>query len=102
MAFIAVLPGDVSLWLDMSLIIAIHHKKGLCWGFAEPGTTIYNQSSRSLVGSGWGRAEVMRAGNSSGLTCLGTTVCHSQGLGPSMAQHKPMLLQELQGRPLFP
>lgn len=75
------LPHDLSVWLDMNLIITINHEKGLCWWLAEPATKIYSQSGRSLVELGLGRASVTCGGDGSAPGCLRTTICHSKGKG---------------------
>lgn len=95
------LPCDVSMWLDMNLIITINHEKGLCWWLAEPSTKIYSQSCQSLVELGLGQSISDPHWGWLGARLPRDHRLPRQGqrLGPSMAQHKPLLVQELQARP---
>lgn len=101
MAFIAVLPHDVALWLDMNLIITINHETGLWWWLAEPDTEIYSRSSRSLVELGLGQSngDPHQGRLWAWLPQDHRLAQQGQRLGPSAAQHNPLLLQQLQARP---
>lgn len=87
------LPCDVSLWLDRNLIITINHEKGLCWWLAEPATKIYSQGSWSLVELGLGQSigDLRWGWLRARLPRHHRLLRQGQRLGPSTAQHEPLL-----------
>jgi len=100
-AFIAVLPRDGALWLDTNLIITINHEKGLRWWLAEPATKTDSRSGRLLVelGQGQSTGDPRRGQLWAQLPRHRCPPRQGQRLGPSPAQHKPLLLRERRARP---